>query len=922
MKKLLLLLIPLVVLGAVGGAVWWKYGRARDPFAAAQKLMDQGDLRGAQLELRNAVRANPNNAAAHFRLGQVAQRLGDPVAAEKELKQARELGFEARLINPILAQSFMAQGKYRELVRDFPAQGLPPEQATPLLVLRAMAQLSLGDQNAAIASAADAERISPQSVEAALTSARVQLARRDFVAAEQKVDRALQINPRHTEAMILKGQLQNVKGDRTRAIEAFDNVLQMNPNSLTARLERANILLMEGKDDRARTDVDAALKIEPRSSMGLYLRAVLSIKAEDYASADADLTKIQPLLTRFPRGLFFQAITKYNLGQAEQASDAANRYLAKNTTDPDAIKLFARIELAARRSAGVIKVLSRAQDGGVADSDMLDLLSRAYAMAGKPELALQNLERAAALAPQNADILTRLASLRLAMGDAGRAAGEFEKALQLSPEQAGAAEQLVLAALSAGEIDRASLALDRLRKAQGETEVVGNLAALIRLAQLDIDGALFQLEKTIKAFPDAVQARLNLAKVLVLKDRSADARRVLGEVLEKNPAQSGALTALVGLLLGEGKPQDAVVLLEKARTAAPKDTDITVALANLYGRQNLPRRSLALIDEMLKDQPANTVLLVARARTLSGLGENADAQAAYRKALEENPLDVGSIRALAELQVAAKDASGAKATLTEGLKADPGNTDLMQALVAVVLRAEGLDPALAMAEKLARDPANMPAARWLKGDTLMAAGRFIDAIPVYGAELRAEPSTTGVLRLVTALSSSGRADQATLVLRDWMEKNPTDATAAEALASLDLVARRFFDAEKSLLVVLSQRPSDPSALNNLAWVYQQRSDGRARAVAQKSYLLNPTPEAADTLGWILVTTGNATTGLALLRQANAQLPRDPTVAYHLAVALKETGKRDEAVKILGPIVNGLQDFDDRTAAAKLLAELQ
>ena len=133
--------------------------------------------------------------------------------------------------------------------------------------------------------------------------------------------------------------------------------------------------------------------------------------------------------------------------------------------------------------------------------------------------------------------------------------------------------------------------------------------------------------------------------------------------------------------------------------------------------------------------------------------------------------------------------------------------------------------------------------------------RYIDAIPVYTGELRADQSTTGVLRLVTALNSSGRSDQATLLLRDWMQKNPTDATAAEALASLDLVARRFFDAERSLLVVLSQRPSDSNALNNLAWVYQQRSDARARAVAQKSYLLNPTPEAADTLGWILVTTG-------------------------------------------------------------------
>jgi Flp pilus assembly protein TadD len=171
------------------------------------------------------------------------------------------------------------------------------------------------------------------------------------------------------------------------------------------------------------------------------------------------------------------------------------------------------------------------------------------------------------------------------------------------------------------------------------------------------------------------------------------------------------------------------------------------------------------------------------------------------------------------------------------------------------------------------------------------------------------------------MTAAGRAEQATQVLRQWMTDHPADAAAAETLAALDLAARRFFEAERQLLVVLNQRPTDANALNNLAWVYQQRSDSRARPTAQKAYLLKPTPEAADTLGWILVTTGNATTGLGLLRQANTELPRDPSVAYHLAVAMKDTGHRDEAIKVLTPIVNGLQEFDDRSAAAKLLAEL-
>ena len=921
MKKLLILLIPILLLSGAGGALWWKYGRVRDPLSRAQDLIDKGDLRGAALELRTSLRDNPNNAAAHYRMGIVAQRLGDPVAAEKELKIARDRGFETRLINQPLAQAYMSQGRFRELLRDFPAQGLPADQAAPLLTMRAMAQLSLGDAKAALATANDAERQSPQSVEAALASARILVTTRDTPGAEAKIERALQLNPRSAEALIMKGQLQNVRGDRLRATETFDTVLAFNPRNLTARLERANLLIMDGKDARAKDDIEEALRTEPRSSMAIFLRAVLAVKAENYTAADADLTKIANFIGRFPRGLFFYAITKYNIGQAEQASDAANKFLAKNQTDPDAIKLYCRIELAGRRTAGVITLLTRSQQAGLADADMLDLLATAYAMAGKPDMALANLERASALAPQNAAILTRLAALRLNLGDAGRAAGEFERALDIVPQQTEAAEQLVLAAIASGDLDRATAGLGRLHKIRGESESVGNLAALIRMAQLDLAGATTILQDTIKAFPDTIQPRINMARVLILQDRALEAQVLLNEVLDRKPAEYSALSSLAGLLVADGKLTPALIRLEAAHAAAPRDADVTIALANHHIRMNEPRKALALVDEVLKVQEGNIARLAAKARLNLSLGQTEEAEAAYRLIIDANPLDSDSRRAIADIRLDAKDPQGALNVLNDGLRADPGNIDLMQAHLKVALKTGGIEQALATADKLTLNPANMPNARWLRGDALMAAGRFTDAVPAYTADFRAEPTTQSLARLISAYNAAGRADQSTLVLRDWLAKNPTDAAAAELLASLDLIARRFFEAEKHLNIILAQRPSDPTALNNLAWVYLQRSDPRARLIAQKAYLLKPTPEAADTLGWILVTTGSPATGLTLLRQAYGQLRNDPTVSYHIAAAFNETGRTEDAIAALRPIVQSLAEFDDRPAAQALLTKL-
>src|SRR5665213_4035188 len=56
----------------------------------AKALLQKGDLKGAEIQLRNAVRANPEDAKTHIELGEVYLRLGNYVAAEAEARQAQE----------------------------------------------------------------------------------------------------------------------------------------------------------------------------------------------------------------------------------------------------------------------------------------------------------------------------------------------------------------------------------------------------------------------------------------------------------------------------------------------------------------------------------------------------------------------------------------------------------------------------------------------------------------------------------------------------------------------------------------------------------------------------------------------------------------------------------------------------------------
>ena len=116
-------------------------------------------------------------------------------------------------------------------------------------------------------------------------------------------------------------------------------------------------------------------------------------------------------------------------------------------------------------------------------------------------------------------------------------------------------------------------------------------------------------------------------------------------------------------------------------------------------------------------------------------------------------------------------------------------------------------------------------------------------------------------------------------------------------------------------------PRNVVALNNLAWIYQQLGDKRARATAQRAYVLLSNAQTADTLGWILVSEGDKS-GLVMLRQANAEGgAADPRIRYHYAVALKQSGNKDEAVKLLTQVVASEVAFDEKAAAKTLLEEL-
>jgi cellulose synthase operon protein C len=908
MRKIIIAAAAVLVVGVGAGGGWWVYTHLlRSPVASARELLARGDVRAAQLELRNAVRKDPANADAHFELGQLQLQFGDAVAAEKELKAARAAGYHGPRVTPLLARSYLAQDKFRDLLKEFSPAGLPPAEAASVLVSRSLAQIALRDGPSARASAITAERLAPTLAEAPMAIARIAAATGDRGQALLKVEEALKLDPRLIEGLGLKADLLRGQGDLVQAMATLDTAVQVAPYLSRVRLARARALLIAGEDTRAKQDVEAALKVDGKNTLGLYLQSLLLIRARDWPAANVSLQKIQPVLSQVPRGEYYYALAKSNVNQTEQAVEAVGHYLGRNKSDADGWRLLARIKLQMGRPAEASEALKRANELG---GDQAAPASGSEAQA--------NPDEAPASSPES---LTRLASLQLESGDTGGAEHDLDQSLETQPTRADTGAVQVLSALATGDVERAQAALERLqRQPRALPEVVGNLTGLVRMAQLDFDGARAAWADTVKAAPTAVPPRVNLARVLALRGQPADAERVLGEILDTQPANRAALRTLVEILVSENKLDRAIAVVRAARKASPNTLGLLVTEAALHARQGDFAAAYSALDEVALEQALSPLLLTTRAQIQLAQDHKPEAADSYRQILINTPGDQITRRRLIDLMVALDKGDEAQKLTDYGLALAPGNSALLQVSAMLTYRLKGIDAALASVDKMLQDPINLPTARLLKGGLYMTAKRYADAAAAYGAEMGDMPFTTLVISQAGALRAAGRADDATALLRDWVARQP-DPAVAESLASLDIEAHRLDEAEKNLGGVLATRPNDAVALNNLAWIYSQRNDKRARAMAQKAYLLAPGAQTADTLGWIVTQQGDAELGTMLLRRAAQQLTSDPTVQYHLAAGLKASGQRAEATALVTALLAKAGAFDERAHAQQLLAEL-
>jgi len=532
-------------------------------------------------------------------------------------------------------------------------------------------------------------------------------------------------------------------------------------------------------------------------------------------------------------------------------------------------------------------------------------------------------EAMGAQAKDDASMRARKAVNDFFLGRQGRAIEQLGAIFSTSPDLDGAGSSLVVMLMQSRDYARAAQIVDEVVAKQPDNISHLNLQGAAHFANDDLARARAAFAKALSIDPLFLPARLNLAKIDLREGKLEDARSRLEKVLEERPTQVPAMLELARTFEAMGQTDEAVRWAEKALTTDPDAADVAVYLSDLLLSRKEQQRALVVIEDMEMRQPENLAVLEALSRAYLAAGQPSTAQVVLQRATGEAGYDAQRLMRVSALQREAGDLDGAVWALQKAVEGEPDFIPARIRLGELLTELGRYDKAELAARELARDYPDKPYGLHLMGLIQQRQGRNEEALTSYRRALALEDSPILAVRVHGAMVAVEGQEVATRFLEDWMPKHPDDDIVRQALAEVYASAGRWRDAAALYETLLAAAPESPVLLNNLALAYSRLGDPRALEYARKAYALSPNvSEIGDTLGWILVRSGEHTEGLKHLRDAQSRAAGDPGIGYHIAVALSELGRLDEAMRELESVLRLRADFPERADAQALLARLQ
>ena len=830
-------------------------------------LLRQHNRTATVVALALALSACGKSPEQHLQQAQARLQKADYKAAVIELKTVLEKQPDNRAAHLLLAEVFLRSGAYPDAAQELErarSLGAPDEQVLPSL---AKAYLKMGEPQKALGLGVPASGLSPRSLATLhAVRAQAQLALGQRTEAEHSIEAGVRADPKQPELLLTQARLALMDRQRGQAGRLVDEALRQDPTLIEALYLKAALLESGNKSDEAAKAYQQIFTIDPSQYRAQLAIAGLQLKQGDTDAAAAAIQAAEKVAGGAPVVMYARGVLELQRGNLDKASSSLLKVLR---VLPDHLPTALAYAMASYRLGDYQQAMSHAGKVlGAAPNSLIaaKILAASQLRSGDIRGAVRTLDTALAIHPSDIRLLALAGDAHLRIGDYDKAMAYLDKAAELEPDNAAIKTRLAAGHQATGDDGEALAALEADAGLSDQSEQTDMTLIVSRLNDRQYDEALkaiADLEKKIPGNP--VTHNLRAIAYLGKQDRAA-ARKSLEQALAIQSGFAPAAINLARLDMAEKKPELARKRLESLLAKDKHNAQAMLAMADLARANRDDKNYLGWLEKAAAADPQALPPRLLQSRYWLAKGDSAKAIAAARSAVAARP-------------------------------DNPAALDLL-----------GLAQAASWAAE---------------GDAALAKKQYPAALAAYEHAYTLAPSPATLVGQHQALAASGRFDEGTKRLADWLAAHPQDRRTRFYLAEQLIAHEQYRAAAEHYLLLNQQAPGNVVVLNNLASALSELSDKRALGFAEQALKLKPdNPAIMDTAGWILVQQGQAERGAKLLQQALSKMPNAAEIRYHLAVAYTKLGDDARAEKELQSVLATNAAFHQRQKAKTLLAQLQ
>jgi tetratricopeptide (TPR) repeat protein len=692
-------------------------------------------------------------------------------------------------------------------------------------------------------------RLDPENIDARVSFAQFSQLARDYEEVLIQCEEILAIQPERASAFTLRGEAYSALERYDEAEAAFESAIE---NSLEENrsLHLENMVRFQNRRGNyagARPYLDRQIELAP------------SMRA--YAS-------LGRLLTRDGEIEAAEAAMKMSLSLAKSQKDIAYRNLAGFYFNLDRID-------------DAIETLQQGIDNVEKGRlDLIYLLARFHSSQGNSEAADLMVAQATLEAPDDPEPWLVLSSYRTREGDSAGALEAVEKAIAVAPEDTVAL------------LRKAELLAENGYRGKSDEDISSAKEIVIEILSREPSNAraLFVRGKIEMAELDPRAAAQTLRSALDVEPEFAPARFVLGSALMLIGDQNGARAELARTIeLDPG-------LLEARRS-----------LSRIHGALGEHEYAIEQGRMYLRERPEDVRTRILVAQSLVHLGKAEEAFAEL-EVIPDESRDADSWYAMGRLFMAQGKAEEAREALLEANAQRPNMPDILRSLLRVEAPAGKFGAAADRVRAAVKAQPENARLALLEGRIELIEGNADAAEAAFQRSVELDPDdATAYQQLAQFYRMTGRLEESIATHEKSIEQNPNSARSHERLAMLHEASGDVDKATEYYERAIALDSSLGEAKNNLAYLLAERGDDLDRALdlAQEAKALLPdSPNAADTLGWVLYKRGIPSAAIGYLREAISGFAGEGNeealgvVRHHLAMAYEANEQDTEALQAL------------------------